>query len=889
MCVFNADSIVQQVMEFREFMKEQHIDICMVSETMLKPGVKATVPNYKCYRKDRPTAGGGVAIYIKRGIPHHQVYPPVTRELETVAVEVATATGPLTIVAVYRQPSYQLDEADIPALAQIRGKLIIGGDLNAKHADWNARQTTRAGIQLQRLARDHQFNVWGPEEPTHFPKNGDRPDVLDIALTKRITGFVTTTSINRMSSDHNPVIVEVDVGEWTAIPHHQQSYKRTNWEQFQENVATEIARAPPPNADTAEQALEDLTKAILQAAEEATPPRRDGPPPQITLPEHLLAQIKHKNRVAKEWKLTRNPATRRLLNRLQRELKVALNEHRNQRWSERLSALKVDDNSLWQATQQFTQRRARMPPLHGERGGLVFSAEDKANALADAFELQFQPAEAQDLDHENIVRQQLAVFLAAEDDDTEEPPLFAPEDVAKVIKSLPNKKAPGHDRLTNQLVKKLPPMAITHIADVFNEITRSRVFPTCWKHAEVAAIAKPGKDPLFPQHYRPISLLPTLSKIYERLLLVPIEQHIAREQILPDFQFGFRQKHSAPQQIMRVVEAATEAFNRRSYCGLVLLDVAKAFDSVWHNGLLYKLYTQGFPGTIVKLLRSYLSNRTFSVKVDNALSTRRRIYAGVPQGSVLGPVLYSLYTADTPTAPFVHTAQYADDTAFFTRNPKRDLVTRRLQTVLDATDDWAKKWRITINGNKTQAMMITRKLGPRGPRRRPPLHLQLNGQELPWRNTAKYLGVTLDKKLTWKAHIEDLRNRACARMTKLYPILNADSSLDAATGIRTYCSLVRPIMEYASPIWAYAANIHLKKLQVVQNRALRRALHVPSQFPADDLHAAADVKTLKDRFQDLARAFYETANRSRNPLINSLGQYDPRHCVHKRPLAILLE
>src|SRR6266576_5594296 len=159
-------------------------------------------------------------------------------------------------------------------------------------------------------------------------------------------------------------------------------------------------------------------------------------------------------------------------------------------------------------------------------------------------------------------------------------------------------------------------------------------------------LKKPNKPPHEVTSYRPISLLPSLLKLFEKLLLKRLKPHI--EKILPDFQFGFRNHHSTIEQIQHVVALIEKSLEEKKYCSTVFLDVSQAFDRVWHQGLKYKM-SQSLPGNLCHLLESYLSDRTFRVLHEDAKSEFYNIQAGVPQGSVLGPLLYLLYTADIPT------------------------------------------------------------------------------------------------------------------------------------------------------------------------------------------------------------------------------------------------
>jgi len=182
-----------------------------------------------------------------------------------------------------------------------------------------------------------------------------------------------------------------------------------------------------------------------------------------------------------------------------------------------------------------------------------------------------------------------------------------------------------------------------------------------WKSSIVILILKPGKPTNFATSYRPISLLPVIGKLFEKIILKRLRPIIESHKIIPDAQFGFRAHHSTIQQVHRLVDKISSSFENKNYCPAVFLDVAQAFDRVWHNGLLYKLKLF-LPAPLYLLIRSYLENRTFKVHQDNSFFSIFPILAGVPQGSDLSPDLYNIFSSDIPQTNDTIIATYADDT-----------------------------------------------------------------------------------------------------------------------------------------------------------------------------------------------------------------------------------
>jgi len=254
--------------------------------------------------------------------------------------------------------------------------------------------------------------------------------------------------------------------------------------------------------------------------------------------------------------------------------------------------------------------------------------------------------------------------------------------VLQILKSLQNKKSPGYDNISGKLIKELSPKGIRFLAILINAVFRLCHFPSQWKVAQIILIGKPGKNPDLPTSYRPISLLSVMSKICEKLLLNKINPIVLSKKLIPNHQFGFCNHHATIEQVHRLTSKIKEAFEKKEYCTGAFLDVAQTFDKVWHKGLLYKL-NRMFPNNIYQLLYSYLTNRSFQVNINQTVTKLYPINAGIPQGSVLGPTLYLLYTADLPTMQEITTATYADDTAVLVSHPRPEVAAEVLQKYLD--------------------------------------------------------------------------------------------------------------------------------------------------------------------------------------------------------------
>lgn len=223
-------------------------------------------------------------------------------------------------------------------------------------------------------------------------------------------------------------------------------------------------------------------------------------------------------------------------------------------------------------------------------------------------------------------------------------------------------KAPGYDLITGEVLKQLPRKGLVKLTRIINASLRFRYLPMLWKVAEMIMVPKPGKSPNEVSSYRPISLLPIMSKLFEKLLLKRLKVVIEENGVIPNHQFGFRDRHSTIDQVHRITNEIEKALEGGMICSAIFLEVAQAFDKVWHEGLLCKL-DMHLTRQYVQLIKSYIEGRLFRVKQEDCYSELKDIQAGVPQGSVLGPVLYLLFTSDLPQTEGTTTTTFADDTA----------------------------------------------------------------------------------------------------------------------------------------------------------------------------------------------------------------------------------
>lgn len=435
------------------------------------------------------------------------------------------------------------------------------------------------------------------------------------------------------------------------------------------------------------------------------------------------------------------------------------------------------------------------------------------------------------------------------------------------IKQSKNRKAPGVDNINNLVLKHLPNKAIAFLTKLFNACITIGYFPAPWKTAKVIPTPKPGKDLTNPKSYRPISLLSSVCKIFETILLQQVLRHVDNNHILPDVQFSFRKHTSTTHQLARVTKYIQRSLQHQQSTGLVTLDIEKAFDSIWHDGLIHKLHVNNFPIPLIRILNSFLRDRCFFVSVSSSESPTHKIPAGLPQGSCLSPILFNVYTADIAINRLTQVALFADDTAIYCSDPHPIVIISKLERTLASLALYFSDWKIKINKNKTQAIFFSKR---RAKRHLPTRNIVFDGDPVVWHTELKYLGIVYDNKLTFQKHCEYANNRAQIYIKILYPLLHRHSKLNPQNKLLIFKCILLPIILYACPIWGRCAETHKKALQITQNQVLKLVYNLPYLYSTERLHINTHTMFVNTNIFNTSHTFYQNCTHSSNPIIAAI-------------------
>ena len=569
---------------------------------------------------------------------------------------------------------------------------------------------------------------------------------------------------------------------------------------------------------------------------------------------HALYKKTNKAEIYRKWVALRTAIKREVFNSHKNYINGMINE------------ITFDSKPFWRYINGQRKDKHSIPPLQAS-GNIAVSDKDKAEALNGQFSSVFTRDSFDSIPFQRPNCSRMADISVS---------TFG---VEKLLKNLKTSKAMGPDNIHPWVLRELATDLAPMISHLFQHSITTGEVPKDWKKANVCPIFKKN-DSSLPSNYRPVSLTCICCKLLEHIISSNLMKHYDMHNILSSKQHAFRKNHSCDTQLVSVLDDWASALDKNKQVDVFILDFEKAFDTVPHELLKAKLFSLGVSRQVITWVDSFLSNRSQSVVVNGTSSASAPVLSGVPQGSVLGPVLFLSYINDIVGVASSEVRLFADDCVCYRviDDPSDcDVLQRDIYNL----GQWAKTWGMRFHPAKCNVMSITRKYNPTL------FKYTLNGANLTRVDSIKYLGVTITKDLNWSKHIQSV----CNKGNKILGLLRRNLSFcSKEVKLAAYKGLLRPLLDYACPVWDPHQMSLCERLEGVQRRSAR---FIASEYSWE---AGTMTKLLKDlglstlsdrrrrcRLSMFAKGIYGQANIPLSELRKPTRSTRNMHALHYRP------
>lgn len=832
--------------------------IIALQETWLLPTdpYTFTLFNYSLYRNDE-TEGerrhGGVALYINNDYVHSQI--PLNTTLQAVACTVRLNGRNMDICSLYLPPSIDNNtlETNLNHLvSQFHHPFLLLGDFNAHNPMWgrDATASDERGDIIERFLDAHHLVLLNTGQNTHFSLSHNSESAIDLSICSPQLSVLFEWSVDSdiYNSDHYPIKLQTtfspeDDEVRGSVP--RWNLQRADWVKFQQFCNIDYEQFISP-----EQGIKFLTDTILAAAE-ATVPMTSSAPTRIRVPwwsQQVKQAIAKRKRLFRAYLRHRNNATLLIRNKERARCQKIIREARRASWKSFLGQLnyRTPLSKIWNLVRSLSGKRSfpSLPILRVNNTSIT-DPRTIVNTIAQTLVqhsssqsyppgfLDYAPGEYR-LSPDAFTSNNAEYYNTA----------FSLSELQDVIYSTGHTSV-GPDKLHYDFLRHIPESAIRFILRTFNDLWLQHIFPEAWKEAIVIAIPKPGKNHQDPSNYRPISLTSCLGKIFERMVGRRLEWFLEENNLLSAYQSGFRKHHSTLDHVIRLETDIRKGFKFKKHTTAVFLDIARAYDMVYRPALLTKLHTLGVRGHLAYYLVGFLTgNRRFQLRFRSMFSDVYSLENGLPQGSCLSPMLFNIMINDLfdTLQSGISYSLFADDCAIWCTDKYSQHSIPRLQNALNALDEWSKRNGCIFSPNKSAVVVFTKHT-----RMPQPTDLFISGNVIPRFNSFKFLGIVLDSRLSMTKHIQHIKVKCSKRLNLFRCIAGTDFGADRATLLQLYKSLVLPIIEYGSAVYAGGSENTLKRLEVIQNTFIRIATGAMKTSPIPSLQVDAFIAPLTIR------------------------------------------
>lgn len=852
-------------------------DVILINSHCLTDEKYMKIAGYHLHKKNSlNNKSDGTAIAIKRNTEYKLIDDFIS---DLLAIEITTSTGKIIIATLYQPPTRNyIPIPDFIKLFRRYCPVYMIADLNANHPTLGYNHTNIKGRQINTLIQNRLIQHIGPEFPTFYTqRRGTTPDII---LTNHRTYHNTYITPGPLTtSDHVPVILTISITPILIPVTPRPNYRKANWKRFKARIMETLHNNNLNIAtlETIDYAVDNWHQAIDRAMQDAIPLTiyKRLPSPQhsdstkliITLFSSLQTYSKTNGWNIQSYRYYRN---------LQSVLQESLITENNEHWSKLLhdmANIYKDTACFWKKIKHITNNTNTEPHyLKNKDNRKVYTNEEKEEVHREYWKDIFKEDEVQQNEDTEIIYEYMQnnLYRSIPYNNADITRLgtgildetITEDEVKNIIKNLKN-TSPGESGINKTLLTQLPEISINRLTHIYNSSLSAGYFPDKWKHAIIRLIPKAGKTSYHPQNYRPISLLEVPGKILERVINNRLKSYLEFNNKYNDNQFGFRTGRGTTHALAIITEKIAQNKADKGQCQVIMRDVTKAFDKVWHLGLKYKIQHLQFPTSLEKFLSDFLSDRTASIKVENHTGRPFDLNCGVPQGSVLSPTLYTIYTNDIENSNLYLNILYADDITQIIGYPgkSKNMINRQAERAISSINSFEDKWKIETNLNKFTPIHI-------GAKR--PTPLQINNNEIEFKNTGKCLGLTLTTSGYFK-HIDERCNSANTALAKLYKLRNLPEN------IKTHLvkALILPILDFPPiPIHTLSKN-QIRRLQKIQNKALRFAINqrYPYTMTTQQIHTHTNTIPLNIRLHNRAKDIWYRIENLDIPIYSELLEH----------------
>lgn len=583
------------------------------------------------------------------------------------------------------------------------------------------------------------------------------------------------------------------------------------------------------------ESADKLSDLIINAAKESIPNKTVTirPSEPLWINGYIKRQIRQRKRLFKDAKRKNTDRSWQKFKRKRNEVISIIREAKKQykdKLADDLYANNTNSKKWYKLTNQlFTTKSNHQPiPLLEIDNTIVESDAEKAEVLNSFF------AQNSTIDDSNATLPE----FEAPDYNTLDQILITDDDVKEAIKLLNPNKAPGPDLISPKLLKEGAQQLIPPLRKLFNISLAMKEFPASWKKANVTAIHKKD-DRTNPSNYRPISLLSYNGKLMERCIHKHITNYLISQSVITPYQSGFQSGDSSINQLLFLTNEFSKALDDGKEIRIVFCDITKAFDRVWHRGLIFKLKSVGLTGNLLEWLGSYLDKRQQRVCIKSKASSWKQTNAGVPQGSILGPLLFLIFINDIVKSIRGNIRLFADDTILYEIVDDPLLTAIILNIDLSNIYAWSRTWLVDFHPQKTESLVISKK-------RVKTVHplLRMGNTNIQEVSSHKHLGLVLSNDMSWSNHINLLHGKALKRLGVLR---RHKFYLDRRSLNKMYTSFIRPLLEYGNIIWGNCTFENKRVLENIQLDAARICTGATKVCSIQKIYDDVGCPTLQNR------------------------------------------